>query len=136
MNYFFRRLPLSVKLLLISLVPLLFLIYLFIELYIEKTQKVTLLQSYLTRIDQSADMAKLIDALRQENRYSYNYALQKAQQPQMLAQRPVTDSLISRIHQYQDPSLKAFTQYTFLADLANIRNNLDSSRIDANAVMH
>ena len=136
MNYFFRRLPLSVKLLLISLVPLLFLIYLFVELYIEKTQKVTLLQSYLARIDQSADMAKLIDALRQENRYSYNYALQKSQQPQMLAQRPVTDSLINRIHQYQDPALKEFTQYTFLADLASIRNNLDSSRMDANGVMH
>lgn len=136
MNYFFRRLPLSIKLLLISLVPLLFLIYLFLELYIEKTQKVTLLQSYLTRIDQSADMAKLIDALRQENRYSYSYALQKAQKPQMLSQRPLTDSLISRIQQYQDPALKEFTQYTFLGDLATIRNNLDSSRMDANGVMH
>ena len=97
MNQFFRRLPLSIKLLLISLIPLLFLLYLFVQLYIEKTQKVNLLQTYLLRIDQSADMAHLIDALREENRYSYEYALQKNGKAEMLALRPMTDSIIKKL---------------------------------------
>ncbi len=136
MNHFFRRLPLSIKLLLISLIPLLFLLYLFIQLYIEKTQKVNLLQTYLLRIDQSADMAHLIDALREENRYSYEYALQKNHKAEMLAHRPVTDSIIKKLQYNFDPALKDFTQYTFLNDLATVRANLDSNRIDANGVMH
>lgn len=136
MNYFFRRLPLPIKLLLISLIPLTFLIYLFLKLYIEKTQKVNLLHTYMQRIDQSADMARLIDALREENRYSYDFVLQKSNQPQMLQQRTKTDAVINKLQQYNDPTLKDFTQYTFLHDLQAMRNRIDNGQLPANGVMH
>lgn len=136
MKDFFRRLPLPVKLLLISLIPLAFLIYLFIQLYVEKTQKVDLLNVYLNRIHQSADMAMLIDALQEERRYSYEYALKKDLKNDMLVQRPETDSIISRLKIYKDPSLKNFTDYTFLNELKNIRSQLDQNSIPASQVMH
>lgn len=59
MNDFFRRLPLLAKLLVIAVVPLLFIGYLTVDLYQEKSENVSLIKSYLTRIDQSANLTRL-----------------------------------------------------------------------------
>ena len=77
MKNVFYRLPLPVKLLLVGIVPLLFVIYLSVQLFVEKTQNVALLQSLRARIDQSATLTRLIDALQRERAYSYDYALKK-----------------------------------------------------------
>ena len=136
MRKFFRQLPLPIKLLLVGLVPLLLLIYLSLQLYIEKSQKVNLLGSYIASIDQSASITRLIDELQKERRFSYEYALKKDWQTEMLRQRPVTDSVIDFLEKKHDETLADFKKYTFLQDLKNMRVQLDSNRFPANQVMH
>lgn len=136
MRKFFRQLPLPVKLLLVGLVPLLLLIYLSLQLYIEKSQKVNLLGSYITSINQSASITRLIDELQKERRFSYEYALVKSWKQEMLKQRPVTDSVIGQLENEHDETLADFQNYTFLEQLPNMRRHLDSNMYPANQVMH
>ena len=51
MNNFFRRLPLTTKLLLLTLFPILLIVYLSIGIYQEKTRSVQLIQGYIERIE-------------------------------------------------------------------------------------
>src|SRR5690349_16599467 len=136
MRKFFRQLPLPLKLLLVGLVPLQLLLYLSMQLYIEKTQKVNLLGSYIASIDQSASITRLIDELQKERRYSYEFALKKDWKDEMLRQRPVTDSVIAFLEKKHDEMLSDFQKYTFLQDLKNMRQQLDSNRFPASQVMH
>ena len=71
MNSFFKKLPLPVKLILIGLIPILFIIYLSVQLHIEKAQQVNLLGDYIEKIHESETISKLMDALQTERRYSY-----------------------------------------------------------------
>jgi len=136
MKRFFRQLPLPLKLLLIGLIPLLLLVYLSIQLYVEKSQKVNLLASYINSIHQSASITQLIDQLQKERRFSYEFALKKDWQQEMLRQRPVTDSVISSLQKEHDDALAQFENYTFLDELKNVRTQLDSGRFGASQVMH
>ena len=49
MNRFFRNLPFAVKLILIGFIPLVFLVYLTIQVYREKNEKLNILNHYIER---------------------------------------------------------------------------------------
>jgi hypothetical protein len=136
MNSFFRKLPLPVKLMLISLVPLALIIYLALQFYVEKTQRIGLLDSYMQSIEQSGTITRLIDALQEERRHSYEYRLKKERQREMLAQRPLTDSIVRDLQAHHDISLKDFPRYTFIDTLQDIRQRIDEGQIAPNGVMH
>ena len=128
MNNFFRRLPLTTKLLLLTLFPILLIVYLSIGIYQEKTRSVQLIQGYIERISESADIAELISTLQMERRYSFAYALKKDMdsREQMGAQRLVTDLAIKKLDQRNDSTLRNFEDYTFLKNLGGIRSAIDS----------
>ena len=56
---------------LVALIPFLFLVFLTVEVYKEKTQKLELFKNYKTDIEESANISGLIDALQEERKYSY-----------------------------------------------------------------
>ena len=60
MNKFFRRLPLPAKLMLVALIPFLFLVFLTVVVYKEKTQKLELFKNYKTDIEESANISGLL----------------------------------------------------------------------------
>ena len=128
MNNFFRRLPLTTKLLLLTLFPILLIVYLSIGIYQEKTRSVQLIQGYIERISESADIADLISTLQMERRYSFAYALKKDMdsREQMGAQRLTTDLAIKKLDQRNDSTLRNFEEYTFLKNLKGIRSAIDS----------
>src|SRR4030095_10506876 len=99
MNNFFRRLPLTTKLLLLTLVPILLIVYLSIGIYHDKTRNVQLIQGYIERIDESADIAELIGSLQTERRHSFAYAIKKDldSRAQMDAQRGLTDLALKKL---------------------------------------
>ncbi len=121
---------------LIGLVPLLLLISIAIQLYVEKTQKIDLLGSYISSIHQSNAITRLIDELQSERKYSYDYALRKDFKAEMMRQRPVTDSIIHFLETNHDDNLADFKKYTFLKDLNDVRSKTDSGKYPANQVMH
>lgn len=128
MNNFFKRLPLTTKLLLLTLFPILLIVYLSIQIYHEKTRNVQLIQGYIERIDESADIAELISSLQTERRYSFGYALKKDMDShtQMEAQRLVTDLAIKKLNNRNDSTLRNFEEYTSLENLDGVRSAIDS----------
>jgi PAS domain S-box-containing protein len=127
MNTFFTRLSLPVKLFLLILLPIGLIIYLTISIYGEKSKKLDLLKGYIERINVSADISDLVNALQLERRHSFAYGLKKDidSRAQLEAQRPVTDLTIKRVEQRNDSTLKHFHDYTFLSNLRNIRKLID-----------
>jgi hypothetical protein len=136
MNSFFRKLPLAVKLVLIGLIPLIFLIYLTLQVYQEKTDKLRVINNYLDRIHQSANLSALIDALQEERKLSFDYSLGKAKYSDVFKIRPLTDSLLRRVEKSGDPGVEGFKEYTSVDRLLDTRKRIDSSKADPNAVMH
>jgi signal transduction histidine kinase len=136
MNRFFRMLPLQAKLMLIGLIPFCFLLYTTIDLYREKTEKLRLFEDYKTYMTESANINGLIDALQEERKYSFDYAMTKAMRQQLVLQRPRTDAWLHKLTASEDESIRGFTNYTKLKDLNSIRNKVDSMTIDANGIMH
>jgi hypothetical protein len=128
MNNFFTRLSLPIKLFLLILFPIALIIYLTIGIYSEKSKKVELLRGYIDRINLSADISDLTNALQIERRHSFAYGLKKDidSRAQVEVQRPATDLAIKRIEQRKDSTLKNFKDYTFLKNLGNIRTAIDS----------
>jgi hypothetical protein len=51
--------PLTTKLMLMTLIPLALLVYNALEIYKEKSDKISILNNYLERIRQSADVSSL-----------------------------------------------------------------------------
>src|SRR6187431_742610 len=118
MNSFFRKLPLPVKLIMIGVIPIAFIIYLSIQLYIEKSKEVKLIGDYIERIHESETISSLMDAMQTERRYSYEYALTKKMYDSVIIQRKVTDSVLNVLEQSKDFALLRFPEYTFIKDLA------------------
>lgn len=128
MNKFFRRLSLTTKLLLLTLFPIAFIIYLSLGIYNEKSKKVQLIQGYIDRIDASAKISDLINALQLERRHSFSYTLKKDidSRAQMEIQRSSTDLAIKKLDQLKDSTLKNFEDYTFLKNIGAVRTAIDS----------
>ena len=119
MRKLFRRLPLPFKLV---FMPLLFLIYLTVTVFIEKKQKLSLLEGYIQRIGLSANLSRLIDNLQYERQYSFDYVLKKGERQKMLDHRQRADSLIHLLETSKDSALRNFPSYSLLHNIRQTRN--------------
>lgn len=128
MNSFFARLPLTIKLLLLTLFPIALIVYLTIGIYKEKEKRVELIRGYIERIDESIEISDLIKSMQTERRYSFAFAIKKDMESrsQMQVQRMATDLAIKKLNQRKDSTLKNFENYTFLKNLEGIRAAVDS----------
>lgn len=125
MDSLFRKLPLSVKLFLIGLIPVLFLIYIAGQLYVEKKTRVYIVADHLKHIHEAGNISSLIYQLERERKFSYEYTLKRDSFGKLLLQRPHTDSLIQMLESSDDPDIKNFSQYTFLNQLHAIRDTIE-----------
>src|SRR6185437_1922304 len=130
----FRKLTLTAKLLLIGLIPVLFLIYFAIIICNEKSEKVELIGTYIDHVDQSATISDLIAELARERRYSFFYKIYDTGYNTIISHRKKVDSILQKLTESKDLSLKDFPKYTFLQDLPSIRKEVDSSKLNTNAI--
>ena len=75
MILFFRKLPLTVKLSIIGIIPILFLCYFAILIHKEKSSKVELIGKYIEQVQQSKNVGELTSQLGIERRVSYQLIL-------------------------------------------------------------
>lgn len=136
MNKFVKRLPLPAKLLLLALIPFLFIAYLTMEVYVQKSANIHQLKGHIDRLHLSGQLTRLIDELQEERRLSFHFALEKEQQSGMLRQRPATDSILNQLNRSADPALQSFETYTSLHRLDSVRQAIDRGQSPANYVMH
>ncbi|HEX8269688.1 MAG TPA: ATP-binding protein [Flavobacterium sp.] len=136
MNNLFEKLPLQTKLMLIGLIPYIFLVYLTIQVYNDKTQKLQLFTVYKNYIEESATITQLIAALQRERKFSFDYAMTKGHREHLILQRPHTDALLHKLETKNNPALAGFQKYTKLQNLAEIRGKIDRHEISPNEVMH
>ncbi|HEY0751159.1 MAG TPA: ATP-binding protein [Chitinophagaceae bacterium] len=135
MSISLNRIPLKAKLLLIAVVPIIFIGFLSTRYYTEKTRYLNLMRTHIARIQQSANITRLIEQLQRERRYSFDYALNKTSRNELIAQRPKTDSIINILVEKHDAHLKEFTLYTSLNKIDSIRDRIDSGLLVPNQVM-
>ncbi len=121
---------------LIGLIPFCFLVYLTIQVYNDKTEKLKLFDNYKKYIAESANINGLIDALQEERKFSFDYAMIKSMRQELALQRPRTDALIQKLVKSNDPSLAGFTGYTKLGQLPEVRARIDTFGINPGEVMH
>ncbi len=114
------RLPLTIKLLLICLIPISLSIYFSILIYKQKTERIQLIETAIDRMHESASIQQLIQTLAYELRYSFNYLQKKETLVRLNDQKKITDSLI-RVIKSANPRFKNFTDYTFLDKLDSVR---------------
>ncbi len=119
---------------LIGIIPLVFMIYLSVQLYNERTQKIGLLKNYIERMHRSSDLSGLITNMQLERRYSFDYSLKKTMYGELKKQRPLTDSMLKKMTQ-EDETLAEFSSYTFFDQLNNVRNAIDSGLMEPGIVM-
>ncbi|MEO6671195.1 MAG: ATP-binding protein [Ferruginibacter sp.] len=136
MNHFMKKLPLKIKLLVIGIIPFFFLVYLTIQVYQDKTQKLKLFDNYKTYMNESANISGLIDALQEERKFSFDYAMTKSMKQQLVLQRPVTNDFLNKLLKSDNVSITGLASYTRLGELTQIRNKIDSFKIGPDAVMH
>ncbi len=129
MKFSFRKLPLTYKLLIAGIIPLLVLLYASEQLYSEKENRVTLVLNYNNHIHEAGEIASLISELEREARYSFEFALKKGRYSNLVIQRSRTDKFRINLEKSEDPSIKNFSKYTFLNGLEAIRAAQDSSAI-------
>ena len=135
MIVFFRKLPLTVKLLLIGLVPVLFLIYFSVMIYNDKSKTVELIDNYIHHVDQSQNISELINELARERRYSYLKLIKDTSFGQIPEHRAKVDSLVHILQKSNDLALKGFLKYTFLDHLQDTRAGIDSKKFTADVAM-
>ena len=126
MSVFFRKLPLSIKLLMIGIIPIVFLIYFSVIIYNQKSQTVKLIGNYIEGFNRSVTLGELIDQLARERRFSYEYVVKKKDLDKMIEHRERTDSIISVLEKNSYISLTDFAKYTFLDNLYKIRSKIDT----------
>jgi signal transduction histidine kinase/CheY-like chemotaxis protein len=132
MNSLFKRLPFYAKLMLVGILPLALLVYFAFQIYNEKTQKISILQDYLSRVEQVSNINNLISELQSERRYSFGYALTKQWRSELVVQRPRTDAALKKLHADADTQYLHAESYTFLDSLQVKRAELDRQSISAN----
>jgi signal transduction histidine kinase len=136
MNKFFRKLPLQAKLMLIGLIPFCFLVMLTLQIYNEKTEKLKLFDNYKNYMEESANINGLIDAMQEERKFTFDYAITKNGRKELLLQRPKTDAFIQKLVKSGDPSIAGFKGYTRIGELDDMRNKIDSAKTTPDLVMH
>ncbi len=135
MNKLFKKLPLPVKLLLIGLIPLLFILYLSIQVNNEKNEKLEVMAKFMNQVNQSTAISKLIDELHIERRHAYAYLFKRTTQATVVLQRPQTDAAINTIKQNYAERLGDFTRYTLLDNISEIRNRIDKNEATPSDIM-
>src|SRR5690606_10006828 len=130
MNQLFRKLSLPAKLMLIGLVPLVFLLYLSIEVHREKTEKIEVLEKFKTQVTWSANVSSVIDELQAERRLSFAYLLDKQSDSKLMVQRGRTDLSLEGLEQETDIVMAEFRTYTYLDELPEMRAKVDKGDAD------
>lgn len=136
MNSFFSRLALPAKLFLIVLLPFLFFIYLAVEVYREKTERINILEEYLGRIKRSSAISRLIEELQVERRHTFGFLVKKVSNNQVVLQRVKTDEALSRLRDSADEAMAGFNSYTMLNRLNDTRQLVDENKLSAEELMN
>jgi signal transduction histidine kinase/CheY-like chemotaxis protein len=129
MNKIIRKLPLPVKLSLISFLPLIFLVYFAVQIQNEREEKIDFFRSLFAQIDNSVYIMDVIDELVLERRYSINFLARELSVNELLSQRTKVDLAITRLTGNISGQNKDYKAITMLDFLENRRQKIDRKEI-------
>ena len=135
MTRFFRRLPISVKLLLTGLVPLICIIYLTENFYHEKQIKVGILKGYIEHIHQLRNISALVESMQEESKHSYDVVVRDSDSTNLAKQRKKTDSIAQRFFKTSTEFAHTSLAYSNLLKLNDTRKLIDNKKATANSVI-
>lgn len=131
---FFKRIPLGTKLLLISVIPLVFIIFLTNQLQHERQKQVNVFIAFIERMKRNGNIILLIENLQSERKLSFDHVMNKMGTEALINQRNNTDSVLQLLMHTKDPQIMQLDKYTKLGALDSIRNGINNSTIGSDAV--
>lgn len=131
---FFKRMPLSIKLLLIGIIPLLLIVYLAYELHFERQKQVNVIVAYTEKIKRNAKIVLLIEYFQNERKLSYDHLLNKGKTNELSDLRVKTDSILNILKSTEDPQILEFHKYTNLESLDSTRSGVDNNSMTSDQV--
>lgn len=133
---YLRNLTLLAKLLIVSILPIGFITFLSVKIYIYESDKVNLLDRYSLSIKQAQKVFNVMNDMQDERRFSFLYSLQKEKYSELLLKRTITDLAISDLQKVDSIYLADFTSYTYLDNINKIRLQIDSGKMNPEQVMN
>ncbi|HRO43346.1 MAG TPA: ATP-binding protein, partial [Flavipsychrobacter sp.] len=136
MGTLLKRIPFNAKLLLIAILPLLFLLFVALQLHKQRNEKIAIAEGTLYMLERSAAVSNIIDALQAERRSSFISSFSQQNNPDMPLLRSNTDAAISKLQAVEKGDFEALKVYTFLGRLEEIRRKVDARQMQPMQVMH
>lgn len=121
---------------LLGMLPLAFLLYFAAQIHVERSEKITLLDSLQLELTKSSNIMTLMDKLQIERRGSLTWLITKQGEGELVAQRRATDEALTELQNMRSSSLQSFMGYTMLDSLAHNRNLIDLGTADLNSMMN
>ena len=117
MNKLFNKLSFPGKLMLLGVLPLVFLIYFAIQIIHEKQERVKIVKSVISSINNSIIVSKAAADLHKERRYSFGYVLDKNTSAELILQRSKTDAHLSDLEKSSGQLFESFAKFSMLNEL-------------------
>jgi signal transduction histidine kinase len=136
MKNLLEKIPLSAKLMIIGLVPLVFIVILAGEVYTAEIDKMDVLGDYKTNIQEAAQISTVIDELQNERRLSFDFLMHKTGYNALIKQRRLTYTAIQRLEKSKDSLFTGFSTYSFLNTLPQVRASIDTGHLTDNILMY
>jgi signal transduction histidine kinase/CheY-like chemotaxis protein len=136
MNKLFQRIPLPVKLMLISIIPLAFIVYFAIQLMNEREKRIVMIDSLMKNIEVTPDIVKAVTALQAERWAAINYTLQKESSvnEMQLLRGNFNNSLVP-LDAFFSSEDKEYRKHALLDKLDDYRGQIDRREISVEQVM-
>ncbi|HVI46980.1 MAG TPA: response regulator [Chitinophaga sp.] len=135
MKKYFTQLPLSRKLLLIAVVPLICLIYFCILVFDKQNENIRSIDYLQQQVKYSDNVMAVADAIHLERRYSMNFILGSGSKEDMLVHRAKTDMAIEGVKNNLLTPGSRFLQYSMLNTLPVKRKRIDLHEIKEQDVL-
>jgi len=117
-----QRIPFPIKLIIVGLLPLLFVLFLAVTVHRQQSDKITLLSGTMKRVDRSAAISQLVDALQLERRESFIHSITRRNEAMMVAERAKTDAALEKLRTVEGDQYRTLLQYSFLGKIDEQRS--------------
>ncbi|MBS0028772.1 response regulator [Chitinophaga sp. 22321] len=135
MKKFFMQLPMPRKLMLITVIPLICLIYFGVEVFNKQSADIDTIDNLVQKVTTATTIMKVADEIHMERRSSVNYVLQTGNLNELLTQRAKTDLAIDAVKSRLLANDSRFFQYSLLNTLPKKRKDIDNKSMPQREVL-
>jgi signal transduction histidine kinase/DNA-binding response OmpR family regulator len=136
MKRLLQKVPLSAKLLLIALLPLIFLIVFGFQVIKEKRDHLMIVNGVIEDVDKSLAISKVANNLHLERRFTFRSYIDNKFAPRMETQRLRTDDVLRDLRPKLGASYDQYLKFTLLDNINIERKRIDSKQLNIDQMLN